>query len=256
MPISAEQLIVFGCVFMRILFLFVFAPGINSKEFIGFGKVSFTFWVTALIMFVIPLPTNLPETGLQLFFVFFQEALIGMILGFVMQLFILGIEFGGSLADTQAGLSVANVLDPAFGQNVTLISRLFKQLAILLFFILGGHHILLSGLVKSFDIIPITRGFNVVATMPYVLEVSVQIFSVALQIASPVILVIFFVDFGFGLLSKIAPQINVFQLSFQMKPMITMLILLFITAGMLDLLQFILENTTEMLLNTLIYMRS
>ena len=64
MPITAEQLIVFGCVFMRILFLFVFAPGINSKEFIGFGKVSFTFWITVLIMFVIPLPTTLPETGM------------------------------------------------------------------------------------------------------------------------------------------------------------------------------------------------
>ena len=256
MAIQAEHLIVFSCILIRLLFMFFFAPGLNLKEFTSFGKISLAVWLSLLVIFVIPLPPVLPESGTLFIFTLLKEALIGMMIGFIMELFIVGIEFGGSLADTQAGLSVANILDPSSGLNLTLISKLFRTLAILLFFILDGHHTLITALLKSFELIPISTFVNHTAAIQHLIESAVHIFSVALQVAAPIILVIFFVDFGFGLLSKIAPQINVFQLSFQMKPLITMFILFTIVPGMVDILAYVLENTTSLLIDLITYMRS
>lgn len=235
--------------------MFIFAPGINIKEFFGLGKLSFTVWLSLLLVFIIPIPIELPVTGMMIIFTFLKEALIGIMIGFMMELFIIGIEFGGSLADTQAGLSVANILDPSSGQNVTLISKIFRYLAILLFFILEGHHILLTAVVKSFEIVPVATSINHGDAILHIIETAVRIFSIALQVAAPIILVIFFVDFGFGLLSRIAPQVNVFQLSFQMKPLVTMFILLNIIPGMIDILNYVLEDTSQFLIELLAILR-
>lgn len=256
MLISHQHLIVFGCVLIRLLFMFIYTPGLNIKEFFGLGKLSFAVWLSLLTVFVIPVPTELPLEGIVIILTLLKEALIGMMIGFIMDLFIIGIEFGGSLSDTQAGLSVANILDPSSGQNVTLISKIFRYLGILLFFILEGHHTLLTAVVKSFEIIPIATSINHSDAIIHIIESSIRIFSVALQVAAPIILVIFFVDFGFGLLSRIAPQVNIFQLSFQMKPLITMFILLNIVPGMIDILNYVLDDTTRLLIDLLSIMRS
>ncbi|MGA0241501.1 MAG: flagellar biosynthetic protein FliR [Candidatus Marinamargulisbacteria bacterium] len=256
MIISQEQIIIFFLIFARIIAVLLLTPGFSGKEIFSSGKISFIFWFATLLIFVIPLPLSLPNT-MVLFFLSINPIVDCCVsIRFITQLLIIGIEFGGSLMDTQAGLSVASLLDPSTGQTTSILSRLLKQIAVLVFFIINGHHVVLGSLVQSFRAIPITSKLNIFEASRYMIMVSVDIFVVAVQIAAPILLVVFLIDFGFGLLSKVAPQVNVFQLGFQVKPIISVFIMLTILPGMIELIYAFLEKSAGDLLRVLSLIRS
>ena len=227
-----------------------------EKKFSQAVKLVLIFWMALLLIFVIPLPLNLPGSPLMFFLAIFAEFIIGAMIGFLTQLLILGIEFGGSIMDTQAGLSVASLLDPSTGQTTSILSRLVRQISILVFFLINGHHVVLGTLIQSFRAIPITSRLNIYEASGYVVSVSVDIFVAALQIAAPILLVVFLIDFGFGLLSRVAPQVNVFQLGFQVKPLVSLFVMLTIIPGMVELVLSFLQKSAGDLLRILYLIRS
>ena len=256
MIITQNQIVIFFLIFARVIAVLLLTPGFSGKEIFSSGKLSFIFWLALLLIFVIPLPIQLPGTPLLFFFAILAEFVIGALIGFVTQLLIVGIEFGGSLMDTQAGLSVASLLDPSTGQTTSILSRLLRQMSVLVFLLINGHHVVLGSLVQSFRAIPITSKLNIFEASRYVTEISVDIFLAALQIAAPILLVVFLIDFGFGLLSKVAPQVNVFQLGFQVKPIISILVILTILPGMVELVFFFLQKSAGDLLKILYLIRA
>jgi flagellar biosynthetic protein FliR len=256
MIISQEQIVIFFLIFARVIAVLLLTPGFSGKEIFSSGKISFIFWLTLLLIFVIPLPLKLPATPLLFFLAILAEFIIGALIGFVTQLLIVGIEFGGSLMDTQAGLSVASLLDPSTGQTTSILSRLLRQTAVLVFLLINGHHVVLGSLVQSFRAIPITSKLNISEASGYVSNLCVDIFMAGLQISAPILLVVFLIDFGFGLLSKVAPQVNVFQLGFQIKPIISVLVLLSIIPGMVELVLYFLQKSAGDLLSILYLIRT
>ena len=80
---------------------------------------------------------------------------------------------------------------------------------------------ILSALVQSFKILPPGIPLSAIQISKgcwYVVSLGSYIFYLGVQLASPVLLIVFLVDFGFGLLNKVAEQVNVFQIGFQIKP--------------------------------------
>ncbi len=255
MIVSQEQIVTFFLIFVRIIAVLLLTPGFSGKQIFASGKIAFIFWLSLLLIFVVPLPIKLPGSPLLFFFAIIVEFLIGAMLGFITQLLIVGIEFGGSLMDTQAGLSVASLLDPSTGQTTSILSRLLREIAVLVFLIINGHHVVLGAMVQSFKAIPITSNFNIFEASKFITEVSVDLFIAGVQISAPILLVVFLIDFGFGLLSRVAPQVNVFQLGFQVKPIISIFVLLTILPGMVELVFFFLEKSAGDLLKVLFLIR-
>jgi flagellar biosynthesis protein FliR len=251
MIISQDQVIIFFLIFARIIAVLLLSPGFSGKEIFSSGKIAFVFWVSLLLIFVVPLPLSVPGSPLLFFLALIVEFIIGALLGFITQLVITGIEFGGSLMDTQAGLSVASLLDPSTGQTTSILSKLLRLIAVLVFFIINGHHIILGTIVQSFKVLPVTSKLNIFKASRFVTEISVDIFLSALQISAPILLVVFLIDFGFGLLSKVAPQVNVFQLGFQIKPIISVLVLISIIPGMVEIVLYFLQKAAGDLLKVL-----
>tara|TARA_A100001015_G_scaffold313794_1_gene421858 strand:- start:618 stop:1388 length:771 start_codon:yes stop_codon:yes gene_type:complete len=256
MIISQEQIVIYFLIFARVIAVMLLTPGFNTKELFSSAKLGIIFWLSLLLIFVIPMPLSLPGSPLLFFMAILAEFLIGALIGYITQLLIVGIEFGGSLMDTQAGLSVASLLDPSTGQTTSILSRLMRQIAVLVFLLINGHHVVLGSLVQSFRAIPITSKLNLFEASRYVTSISVDIFLAGLQIAAPILLVVFLIDFGFGLLSKVAPQVNVFQLGFQVKPIISVLVLLTIVPGMVELIFFFLQKSAGDLLQVLSLIRA
>ena len=256
MIITQDQIVVFFLIFSRVIAVLLLTPGFSGKEIFSSGKVSLIFWLSLLLIFVVPLPLNLPGSPILFFFSIIIEFIIGAMIGFVTQILIVGIEFGGSLMDTQAGLSVASLLDPSTGQTTSILSRLLRQISILIFFLINGHHVVLSSIVQSFRAIPITSKLNIFEASRYIVEICIDIFMIALQIAAPILLVVFLIDFGFGLLSRVAPQVNVFQLGFQVKPIITLFVMITFIPGTVELVYTFLEKSAGDLLRILFLIRS
>ena len=126
MIVTYTQLTVFFLILARFTGMVSFAPFFSMKSIAGLAKVGLLIWSSALVLFIVPLPQQLPNTLIAFVMAVIIEIVIGMIIGFVSSLMVSTIEFAGALMDTQAGLSSASVLDPTSGKNAALL-ELFRD---------------------------------------------------------------------------------------------------------------------------------
>ncbi|MBI5399463.1 flagellar biosynthetic protein FliR [Candidatus Saganbacteria bacterium] len=225
MIISLPQLTVFLLIIARIAGIFLQAPIFTSRSFPVLGKVTLAIWITLLLWFVVPiyrpLPAALPLLMLALVF----EVALGFVIGFMVNFIFLALQAAGEIMDMQMGLSVATALDPIFGSVISIIGRLAFYIALIFFLAVNGHHLILSALHQSFTIIPVGKFANF--TSPHLamqmISLGTALWRSAIQLAGPIILMIFLIDFSFGIISRVAPQVNVFMLGFQVKPMVGLL---------------------------------
>lgn len=254
MLINLQLITVFFLIMTRLVGLFLTAPVLSRKELPMLPKAMLLFWMSGLFIFLVPVTQTVPDNVLTFGFAFISELLIGAIIGFVTDLLVSGMEFAGSLMDTQAGLSVASLLDPSSGRTMSLLSLLLKWTGTMMFLAIDGHHFVLSALVQSFTLLPVGEIPNFGRGMLYLAQLGTYIFGLAVQLASPILLVVFMVDFGFGMLNKVAEQINVFQMGFQIKPIVSLLVFLAVAPGLVGQIYTIMESISEHLMRVFFYL--
>ena len=113
------------------------------------------------------------------------------------------------------------------------------------------NHVFLGILLTSFITVPVGTPFDLSKAALFATELGGTVFEVALQFSAPILLVVFMVDFGFGMLSRVAPQVNVFQLGFQIKPTVSLFIFLAIIPGLGNALLRIVYQVMDKMLNVL-----
>jgi len=207
-------------VFARITGFFRFAPVFNRKEIPGMVKICL-----ALLFTVIITPFLAPETltGTNDSFVLsiFLNFAVGAMIGYLAQLILLAVESGADMINMQMGLSSAMVLDPTTSSQVSILTRIMSLLGVLIFLNIGGAYWIIRALMKSFEIFPLfatSVPLKELVNMNYLITMSSNVLFMGLQIASPVLLATLGQDIILGVISKTAPQVNVFQLSFLFKP--------------------------------------
>lgn len=238
----------FFLVFARLVGMFLTAPVFNQKDIFLLAKVILLFWISVVLIHHVPMTKSPPTSAFTFVLAAIVEVLIGVLIGFTADILVAGIELAGSLMDTQAGLSVASLLDPSSGRTITLMSLLLKRTAFILFLIIDGHHLVLSAIVQSFKLLPVGAPVNLALGAMEVLKSGTYIFFLAVQLSAPILLVVFMIDFGFGVLNRVAEQINVFQLGFQVKPTISLIIFMATAPGIVHSVIRIMEFITEKLL--------
>ena len=206
-------------VFARLLGFIRFAPVLNRKEINTTVKLSLAL---LLAMMITPLlnPAPAPSTISPMLLLLLNFA-VGAIIGYIAQLIILAIEAGGDMINTQMGLSSAMVMDPTTNSQTSILSRMITLLAICIFIELGGLYWLFNALVRSFEIFPLYAvkiPLEKIINLDYLVKTTSNVLYMGLQIASPVLLATLGQDIILGIISKTAPQVNVFQMSFLFKP--------------------------------------
>jgi flagellar biosynthesis protein FliR len=220
MLISVSQLIVFILIIARIAGVFIQAPIFNSRSLPLFAKTAFAIWLSILLWFVTPVSKTLPTSMLFFMFSILFEIGIGFIIGFICNVIFIAVQSAGEIMDMQMGLSVATALDPVFGAVISVIGRLAFFLAIIIFITANGHHLILSALHQSFVALPVGKiaNFGSPALIQQIIGLGATLWVTAIKLAIPIVLLIFVTDFTFGIVSRVAPQVNVFMLGFQVKP--------------------------------------
>ncbi len=216
-------------VFARMIGFTRFAPVLNRKEIPSLVKIGLAFLMTIVFMMILH-PKGLPEHGDLLLAIILNIA-VGAMIGYMAQLIIAAVEAGGDMINMQMGLSSAMVLDPTTSSQVSLLGRYFSVLSIVIFLKIGGAYWLFQAFERSFDIFPIYATSVPLAklvNMDYLISMSSNVLYIGLQIASPVLLATLGQDIILGVISKTAPQVNVFQLSFLFKPVFGAAILIWI----------------------------
>ena len=158
------------------------------------------------------------------------EVLTGAALGFLVYLVFAAVQTAGALIDLQSGFTMAQAFDP--GQNVVgaQYTKLFNMTAVALMFTSDSYQLVVAGLARSFNALPVGSGITLEADL-LVAGVS-QMFLAALQIAGPLVVVLFLADAGLGLLTRVAPQLNAFALGFPLKILITLTMGVFVYLGL------------------------
>lgn len=228
----------FLAVFLRLTGVFVVAP-VFSSDIIPRTIKGMVILLIALLVFpvlvsrgLLPRPTTLTDLAV----IGAGELFIGYVIGFMVLVIITIFQISGQFYSIQMGFGIINVFDPLAETSVPIISQLKTLLMTIVFLIVRGHHLVLEAVFKSYEQIPVVYDINM---RPLIITMTRQfdkMFFMGFLIGLPLIGTVFLMTMSLGLVSKLAPQMNVMILGFGLKVMVglitfTALVPAFIAAG-------------------------
>ncbi|TNZ76517.1 EscT/YscT/HrcT family type III secretion system export apparatus protein [Vibrio parahaemolyticus] len=233
-----QALFLYSLTLPRLMACFIFLP-ILSKQMLG-GAMIRNGVLCSLALFIIPVVNEqaLPaETdGLWLIVILGKEVLLGMLIGFVAAIPFWAIEATGFLVDNQRGAAMASMFNPTLGSQSTPTAVLLTQTLITLFFSGGGFVAFIYALFKSYTTWPILGFFPMVtdAWVSFFYDQFQQLMWLGVLMSAPLVLAMFLAEFGLALISRFAPQLNVFFLAMPIKSAIASVLLIVYLGLMMD----------------------
>ncbi len=167
----------------------------------------------AIIPTLPPAPPIDPGSGLGVA-VFVQQILIGVAIGFIMRLVFAAVDTAGELIGLQMGLSFATFFDPQAGGQTNVLSEFLSLLASLIFLAIGGHLMMIQVMVHSFEWLPIRETPAMALGWSKVAGAGALMFAAGLLLALPLITALLITNIAMGVLTRAAPQINLFAVGF------------------------------------------
>jgi flagellar biosynthetic protein FliR len=205
-------------VFVRVMAFVAVAPlfstnAINARIQVMLG-LALTF---ALLPFVVDaVPPQPTHDSMWIAVLGVQEVLAGALMGFAFTLLIGAVQLAGQAMGSTIGLAMANVLDPATQARVNILSQFFSMVAVMVFIAMDGHYLFLKLMVESFERVPVGSVALSEAGARTVVEAGGHLFALGVRLALPVLLSLLLVYSALGIMSRAAPQIQVF---FVMHPL-------------------------------------
>jgi flagellar biosynthetic protein FliR len=214
--LSAARFETFVLVFVRVRTLLFVFPLISARQVpmqVRFGLGLVLSLILCHTVKPIPVSADLFMLGAAVA----SQVLLGLVVGYVAALVFAGIQFAGSLIDLQMGFAVANVLNPATQQNVTIVSEFQLAIATLVFLATNSHYVLITGIARSFTLAPLPYVNLDPAVAGDVMIFFTQAFLMVFRIAAPAITALFLTNVALALMARVAPQMNVFVIGLPMQ---------------------------------------
>jgi flagellar biosynthetic protein FliR len=216
----------------RISALLMFMPLIGTQLVSARVRLYLGLAICLVIMPTLPPMPVIDAINLQAFIWIAQEILIGAMLGFVLQLFFQIFVIAGQIVAMQMGLGFASMIDPANGISVPVIGQVFTILVTLLFLAMNAHLVVFEVLAESFFTLPVGGGF-LVDNYWVIANKLGWVMGAALLMVLPAITALLVVNLAFGVMTRAAPQLNIFSIGF---PLTLVLGLVIVWIGMADIL--------------------
>lgn len=198
----------------RILGLLMVAPVFGHRSVPAHVKVGLGVFIALIVSPALP---PLPDVGLGSWYgllILVQQFLIGLSIGFVMRVTFAAVEAAGEIVGLQMGLGFASFYDPQSAGQTLVLARFFNLLAMLVFLAINAHLLLLGVLVDSFQTLPISTQPLAVAGFFKLALFGSTVFAVGLQLALPLIAILLMTNLALGILTRSAPQLNIFAIGF------------------------------------------
>ncbi len=218
---------VFLLVLVRMTGLFMMSPVFGRQSIPNYLK-----WGLSLLLAYIVFSNRFLDSQLEFWsflefgILILRELLIGFTIGFITTIFFSSIWTAGQLIDTQIGFGMVNVIDPQSSIQVPLMGNFKNILALLVFFVLDGHHTLIKIISFSYDIVPLGEGKVTKELANLMISFFANSFILAVKIALPIIAITFLSEVAFGILVRTVPQMNVFIVGIPIKIFIGLIAIL------------------------------
>ena len=210
--------------FARITGLLMVMPLLGTRMVSQRIRIILALFITLVVTPVLPPMPLFDGLSVASFIVILQQLLIGIVLGFVVEVLNQVFVIAGQLIAMQTGLGIATTVDPGQGASVVVVSQWFLFMVSLVFLSLNGHLVLIEILIESFRTLPV--GFSSFSSeqLGLLVEWTGWMFAAAVVIALPAMTALLVVNLAFGVMTRAAPRLNIFALGFP----VTMIVGLFI----------------------------
>lgn len=200
--------------FFRIGAFFMVAPIFGANMVAPQVRIGLAFFLTLILLPLLPPVPIMDGLSPQTWLLVAQQLLIGISLGFLVQLLFQVFIIFGQIVAMQIGMGMAQMADPASGVNVTVLSQYALILTNLVFLASGGHLVIIYTLVESFTIIPIGMEGITRERSWMIATQGGWLFAGALLMALPIIMAKLVVNIALGVVTRAAPQLNIFVIGF------------------------------------------
>jgi len=240
-------LVAFIWPFTRILALIAAAPVTDRPEFPNRAKVGLAVLISLVVAPSLPVLPQIDPASWAGLFLLANELAIGLALGFLMRLVFTAVEMAADLMGLQMGLGFAQFYDISAAAPIPVLGRFFGLAAVLTFLAIDGHLLLFAVLSESFTTLPIGGGASGVFWKTLASFGGNMVFA-ALSLALPVIAALLITNLALGVLTRAAPQLNIFAVGFPITLMIGLVAAIFSISYLLPVFEHTVRDTVSMML--------
>ena len=211
--------------FMRIAGMFAAMVGLSAKSVPGTTRTLLVLFLTMLIMPLVP-PTPVAELfSVGTFVLVIQQLILGIAIGFISNMVLNTFVLAGQIVAMQTGLGFASMVDPVNGINVPAVGQFYLILATLIFWALDGHLAMIRMIVLSFQALPIGEAWLTGPQFREIAHWASWMFISAVTLSLAPIISLLIVNLAFGVMTKAAPQLNVFSIGFSIAQIMGLVII-------------------------------
>jgi flagellar biosynthesis protein FliR len=200
--------------FLRVLGVFAAAPVFSSRSVPMRSKIGLAFLIALCMQPVLAQQPQVSLNGPDALGAVLQQLVIGVAIGLSTRIVLSAVEMAGELVGLQMGLNFAGYFDPSTNSQSSSVGRFFGNTTMLLFVVMNGHLLLIQAVAASFNTFPVGGGALEAVRTLKLHELGAIVFHYGLWIALPMIAMLLFVNVVMGIISRIAPQMNVFAIGF------------------------------------------
>lgn len=225
---GTQQLLIAALIMGRTASMVAFTPFLGAKTAPPEVKMGLSVMLTLVVFDFAKLSAQklgpIPFQAIPFVILMLKEIFIGLCLGFVVSKIFWAMEVAGRIIDTVRGASMAEVMVPQSGSRATPFGDLLYQLLVVFFVVIGGHRYFIEYYAMSFEQIPLNQTINLAsaAMVPffeYIIRLTADLVMLGVLIATPVVAATFISDVVFGILNRVAPQLNAYFMSMPVKAM-------------------------------------
>ncbi len=199
---------------IRVLAMLMVMAGIGARNVPSRIKLGLALVIVLVAVPVLPPVQFTNLFSFEMILVVLQQILIGVAMGFASQLLLNTFILAGQILAMQTGLGFASVVDPSNGLNVPAVGQFYLILTTILFFVLGGHLMMIQMIVHSFIALPIDGTWWAVDHYWDIVTWGGWMFTSALVLALAPLTAMLVINLSFGVMTRAAPQLNIFSIGF------------------------------------------
>lgn len=227
-------------------------PVLGSMSVPAPVKVLLSLLMAVIIYPIVKSDMLVPLVSLQqLIFYVAKEVLIGLALAFVSHLFFFGLQVGSEVISVSMGLSSAQMFNPTIGAQSTPIDTFCYVIGALVFLMINGHHMFLTGLVQSYDIVPALKWGIDLSNFSQIALFGQTVVEFGLKISAPILVSILLINISLAIVSRAVPQINVLVTSMPVNALVGLVIMILMVPLLVNILGLSVEEYVGIFFNTM-----
>ncbi len=230
----------------RIAALLMVMPIIGTQLVPQRVRLYFSLAITLALVPVLPEMPQVDALSLRSILLIAEQIIIGAMLGFSLQLFFHIFVFAGQMVSMQMGLGFASMMDPATGVSVPVLGQFLLMLVTLLFLAMNGHLVVFEVLAESFVTLPVGQTLEIGNFAILAGRLS-WVIGAALLLALPAVSALLVINIAFGVMTRAAPQLNIFTIGFPLTLVMGLIIFWISTSDILAQYQRIASDALFML---------